>query len=1372
MDTTATDTGTRLKEHLYRAEAERLLLQQKAAVLDGERQQLSADVHTLQQQLAAAHAAFVTAQQHNQQLSADNAKLQVQVEAAVREYRANDIICCGLRDTISRLQRHLADSQETCRQQAQEISTFAADMQELRHCKVDLTQQVSDLQRQHQQLQADHATSLKQLSDAELELQDSKRRWLDEHGDMARMVQDIQESKQQLQAAMEEQAKQLEEHKQQLKDQQAKCAEFEAEVGSVRDIVMVLGKAIGKQPRGQELPSHEDPVWAKLGPLGGVQFALEVVMKHTRAQDAKVKGMSSELSRLEDRVRSESAQQAELQAGLYEVRGLYAKAISDRESLEARAARAEAEKAAADTNWQRAKAQAAEDSARLAELQESVMSLTKQVQQLLPLQPRCSTLEVERDTAQHKLDRLQEQHDQLQRQQQQAVAREGELRASLDTYKTEHMQLLNANAQLVEKCQSLNKRVQVLEISTREGNLAVGQLEETKKRLCSTQNQLDAMSDSHARTLSRLETAKKLLHGTPGSSEPSSGGNSPHSPRSRKSSRHTSGVGAAPDCAPLPGDQAAAAAAVAVAAAAAGAARAAGGASCPLSPCGPSGGPCTGPDAPAADNCSAANPTGTSSISRAASAHNQLRQRSSGVGAAATSESAGYSRRSRPASPYQDDEQAELINEDEVANLPPEVAQLLKRKGLEERLSSKQKKWHDMKVSVLSYFSNQLRKQLLQQTERSAKLELQLLEQEAQQLKVMQQQEEAATRQCMAAAADASAALQQVLADLRQVMSGEDAPGSNDTATAAAAAAAAAASSAYGAHEGSSSEGAAAQMQNDDDAASCSAGATSAGSDSTVVSSITAGATSTANADSAQRGWNIDGREAPDSVEQKQGVAGRKRSGWLHTAVSTMIGDLQTVAAEAVARAELIASRQEVAVQSDETQQTEWLHYVTSIHAGGITHMLHEKAVAEAIVRIYIRALHQLEATWGPISRLLASCQSLAGSSAKVALFCRLVGSCRQPGRAAWGAEHWQHFLLVLHAVKRLIGGLWKGVLRDWASTAGARLPLQCVHDLLGNVYNVSYLAELDRLPALLNTRQPLLEQPAGCAAAAAREQTPAEPGSGSSRSSREAGSVPSSRHQRGSVSSALRELLVDGPVGPAVDLDDLLAMIMLQFDAGLLPPNPLMEPRRLTDGSLANKNNAWGQAALELASSSSGAGQARAGSKLGMADGAAPDRADSSRSDWYLPSSMSGVSSAGGWLSRPATGAAAAASRVGTAAAGSPLPGELSSPAAASGLLPRIRTPDSAAPGGGRPSSSGGAAGSLPAMASYNAALPEVVSSSGSSTAAGSLGSPVSRSPTASASRVAFREAPGGPASSKARTASAMKKPSSIQLQGRPGGQ
>lgn len=53
--------------------------------------------------------------------------------------------------------------------------------------------------------------------------------------------------------------------------------------------------------------------------------------------------------------------------------------------------------------------------------------------------------------------------------------------------------------------------LQVLEITAREGTLACSQLEEAKKRLCSTQNQLEAMSDSHVKTLSRLETAKVSL---------------------------------------------------------------------------------------------------------------------------------------------------------------------------------------------------------------------------------------------------------------------------------------------------------------------------------------------------------------------------------------------------------------------------------------------------------------------------------------------------------------------------------------------------------------------------------------------------------------------------------------------------------------------------------------------------------------------------------------------------------------------------------------------------------------------------------------------------------------------------------------------
>lgn len=74
-------------------------------------------------------------------------------------------------------------------------------------------------------------------------------------------------------------------------------------------------------------------------------------------QETRLKTMKADMERLEDRARSESAQKTELQAGLYEVRGLYAKAIADRESLEAMAARAEAEKAAAEENWQRARAQ-------------------------------------------------------------------------------------------------------------------------------------------------------------------------------------------------------------------------------------------------------------------------------------------------------------------------------------------------------------------------------------------------------------------------------------------------------------------------------------------------------------------------------------------------------------------------------------------------------------------------------------------------------------------------------------------------------------------------------------------------------------------------------------------------------------------------------------------------------------------------------------------------------------------------------------------------------------------------------------------------------------------------------------------------------
>lgn len=63
-----------------------------------------------------------------------------------------------------------------------------------------------------------------------------------------------------------------------------RCAELECELSRIRDLVVLLGTSIGRQPGGHHLPSHDDPVWVKLGPLGGVTFALDTAIKHTRVR--------------------------------------------------------------------------------------------------------------------------------------------------------------------------------------------------------------------------------------------------------------------------------------------------------------------------------------------------------------------------------------------------------------------------------------------------------------------------------------------------------------------------------------------------------------------------------------------------------------------------------------------------------------------------------------------------------------------------------------------------------------------------------------------------------------------------------------------------------------------------------------------------------------------------------------------------------------------------------------------------------------------------------------------------------------------------------------------------------------------------------
>jgi len=50
--------------------------------------------------------------------------------------------------------------------------------------------------------------------------------------------------------------------------------------------------------------------------------------------------------------------------------------------------------------------------------------------------------------------------------------------------------------------------LQTLEVSSREGSLAAGQLEETRKRLQSAQRQLDVLNEDHLQTLNKLEAAQ------------------------------------------------------------------------------------------------------------------------------------------------------------------------------------------------------------------------------------------------------------------------------------------------------------------------------------------------------------------------------------------------------------------------------------------------------------------------------------------------------------------------------------------------------------------------------------------------------------------------------------------------------------------------------------------------------------------------------------------------------------------------------------------------------------------------------------------------------------------------------------------------
>lgn len=66
----------------------------------------------------------------------------------------------------------------------------------------------------------------------------------------------------------------------------------------------------------------------------------------------------------------------------------------------------------------------------------------------------------------------------------------------------------------------------------------------------------------------------------------------------------------------------------------------------------------------------------------------------------------------------------------------------------------------------------------------------------------------------------------------------------------------------------------------------------------------------------------------------------------------------------------------------------------------------------------------------GPIARLLLSCRQRAASCPKLEAFLRFAGAA--PSGVAWGGPQWGFLLALLLGVKRLVAGLWRGLLRDW----------------------------------------------------------------------------------------------------------------------------------------------------------------------------------------------------------------------------------------------------------------------------------------------------------------------------------------------------
>lgn len=90
---------------------------------------------------------------------------------------------------------------------------------------------------------------------------------------------------------------------------------------------------------------------------------------------------------------------------------------------------------------------------------------------------------------------------------------------------------------------------------------------------------------------------------------------------------------------------------------------------------------------------------------------------------------------------------------------------------------------------------------------------------------------------------------------------------------------------------------------------------------------------------------------------------------WLPRVAAQMVSSMQTVADQVQARAQLVAMRQDVGVQSDEAVQSQWLWFIRQLPDAVVSQPLHLKAASEAVIRVYVRGLSHLEAQQQTLSQ-------------------------------------------------------------------------------------------------------------------------------------------------------------------------------------------------------------------------------------------------------------------------------------------------------------------------------------------------------------------------------------------------------------------